>query len=46
MRIPTVIVLSVLAFGTAGCSNMTNQQQRALSGGAIGAAVGALTIGR
>jgi hypothetical protein len=42
MRIPTVVVLSILAFSTAGCSNMTNQQQRALSGGAIGAAGGAI----
>jgi hypothetical protein len=31
----------VLAFGATGCSNMTRMQQRALSGGAIGAAGGA-----
>lgn len=35
-------VLCAVAFGTAGCSNMTQQQQRALSGGAIGAAGGAV----
>ena len=34
-----VALLAVLAL--IGCSNMTKQQQRALSGGAIGAAAGA-----
>jgi osmotically inducible lipoprotein OsmB len=34
-----IIVLGLLA--TAGCANMTPRQQRALSGGAIGAAGGA-----
>ena len=43
MRIPALAVLSVVALGSAGCSNMNTQQQRALSGGAIGAAGGALT---
>ncbi|MBM3547396.1 MAG: hypothetical protein FJX54_10605 [Alphaproteobacteria bacterium] len=42
MRIPTVLVLSALVLATTGCSGMTNQQQRALSGGAIGAAGGAI----
>ena len=31
----------VAAFAVAGCSNMTQGQQRELSGGAIGAAAGA-----
>jgi hypothetical protein len=30
----------VVLFATAGCANMTPQQQRALSGGAMGAAGG------
>ena len=38
-KIFTVILL--LAFGASGCSNMNRLQQRALSGGAIGAAGGA-----
>jgi osmotically inducible lipoprotein OsmB len=33
-------VVSLL--GLCGCSNMTHQQQRALSGGALGAAGGAI----
>ena len=32
---------AVLALLTAGCSNMNNKEQRALSGGAIGAGAGA-----
>ncbi len=35
-------VIAMLALSLCGCSNMTRQQQRALSGGAIGAAGGAL----
>ena len=42
MRIPTVVVLSFLALGTAGCSNMTHTENRALAGGALGAAGGAV----
>jgi len=34
-------VLCVAVLATAGCANMTPRQQRALSGGAIGAAGGA-----
>ena len=34
-------VILIFAFGTTACSNMTRLQQRALSGGAIGAAGGA-----
>jgi osmotically inducible lipoprotein OsmB len=34
-------VLCVVVLATAGCANMTPRQQRALSGGAIGAAGGA-----
>lgn len=45
----TIATASFLCFLVAGCENMNNQQQRALSGGAIGAAggaaVGALTGG-
>jgi osmotically inducible lipoprotein OsmB len=33
--------LVLLCFGAIGCANMTPRQQRALSGGAIGAAGGA-----
>ena len=38
-RLAVIAVLILLA--TAGCANMTPRQQRALSGGAIGAAGGA-----
>lgn len=34
-------IAAVLALLTAGCSNMNNKEQRALSGGAIGAGAGA-----
>ena len=34
-------VLCVTVLATAGCANMTPRQQRALSGGAVGAAGGA-----
>ncbi|MBC7952035.1 MAG: hypothetical protein H7Z12_09500 [Rhodospirillaceae bacterium] len=44
-----IATLSLLCLLVAGCENMNNQQQRALSGGAIGAAggaaIGALTGG-
>ena len=33
-------LLMVALLGTAGCSNMSNTEQRTLSGGAIGAAGG------
>ena len=42
MRTMKLIVAAVLVVGLAGCANMTRQQQRALSGGAIGAAGGVL----
>lgn len=42
MRIPTLAVLVLATFGTTACSGMTNQQQRMLSGGALGAAGGAV----
>jgi osmotically inducible lipoprotein OsmB len=35
------LLLAVVCSGAVGCSNMTPRQQRALSGGAIGAAGGA-----
>ena len=41
MNTKIAAVILVLAVGMAGCSNMTRLQQRALSGGAIGAAGGA-----
>jgi osmotically inducible lipoprotein OsmB len=36
-----MVVLGMGILALAGCSNMTTTQQRALSGGAIGAAAGA-----
>jgi hypothetical protein len=39
--VSAILVLALLVVGTAGCANMTPRQQRALSGGAIGAASGA-----
>jgi osmotically inducible lipoprotein OsmB len=36
-----VVVLGMGVLAVAGCSGMTTQQQRTLSGGAIGAAAGA-----
>lgn len=40
MRSLTLAAALVAAFGLAGCSGMSNSEQRTLSGGAIGAAVG------
>jgi osmotically inducible lipoprotein OsmB len=40
-RLGIGLLLVVLASGGMGCANMTPRQQRALSGGAIGAAGGA-----
>ncbi|CUW37445.1 conserved protein of unknown function [Magnetospirillum sp. XM-1] len=40
-KIATVALLCVALLGTSACSNMNTQAQRALSGGAIGAAGGA-----
>ena len=37
-----VALAALLAIGATGCENMNHQQQRALSGGAIGAAGGAV----
>jgi osmotically inducible lipoprotein OsmB len=37
-----LVPLLALTIATAGCSNMSNTQQRTLSGGAIGAASGAV----
>jgi osmotically inducible lipoprotein OsmB len=36
-----VVSLALMMLATAGCSGMSTRQQRALSGGAIGAAGGA-----
>jgi osmotically inducible lipoprotein OsmB len=36
-----LVMLAMAAVILSGCSNLTRQQQRALSGGAIGAAGGA-----
>lgn len=41
MRKISVAIAAVLSLAVAGCDHMTQQQQRALSGGAIGAAGGA-----
>jgi hypothetical protein len=45
----TAVALLGVALAVSGCAEMTNQQQRALSGGSIGAvggaAIGALTGG-
>jgi hypothetical protein len=41
MRTVSIAVVAVLCLAVAGCDHMTHQQQRALSGGAIGAAGGA-----
>lgn len=40
-RIPAVVVV-ILALALGACSNLNRQEQRALSGGALGAAGGAL----
>lgn len=42
MRRILAFTLGLVLLVTVGCANMTSQQQRALSGGAIGAAGGAL----
>ena len=36
-----IVLVALAGIMLAGCSNLTKQQQRALSGGAIGAAGGA-----
>ena len=41
MKTRLIAVALVAALGTSGCSHLNNLQQRALSGGAIGAAGGA-----
>jgi osmotically inducible lipoprotein OsmB len=41
MKRALALLLVFVLCATAGCANMTPQQQRALSGGAIGAAGGA-----
>lgn len=41
MRTLTLAAALVAALGLAGCSGMNSTEQRTLSGGAIGAAVGA-----
>jgi hypothetical protein len=42
MRTLRITTFAIAALTLAGCSNLTQQQQRALSGGAIGAAGGVL----
>ncbi len=37
-----LVALAAISLGVAGCDHMNNQQQRALSGGAIGAGAGAV----
>jgi osmotically inducible lipoprotein OsmB len=41
MRTRSIAAVIAVALSVTGCSGMTHQQQRALSGGAIGAAGGA-----
>lgn len=41
MKKSQIAVLAIAGLSVAGCSGMTEQQQRALSGGAMGAAGGA-----
>lgn len=41
MNMRSLGLVLVVAVGTSGCSHLSNLQQRALSGGAIGAAGGA-----
>lgn len=42
MRRLLASIMGVVLLVTVGCANMTSQEQRALSGGAMGAAGGAL----
>lgn len=42
MRRILALTLGLVLLVTVGCANMTSREQRALSGGAIGAAGGAL----
>lgn len=41
-KILTIVLVIPLLFTLAGCAGMTTQQQRMLSGGAIGAGAGAV----
>ncbi len=41
VKAPLIAALSALLLSTTACSNMSNKEQRALSGGAIGAGAGA-----
>jgi osmotically inducible lipoprotein OsmB len=45
MQRATLIALTALTLALAGCSGMSNTQQRMLSGGAIGAGSGAVLTG-
>ena len=45
MKTKLIALALLVAAGLTGCDNMSHQQQRALSGGAIGAAGGALIGG-
>lgn len=40
-KFPLIAALTAVLISTSACSNMSNQEQRALSGGAIGAGAGA-----
>lgn len=42
MHMRKTVLFAMLAIGIGGCSGLSSQQQRALSGGAIGAAGGAV----
>lgn len=45
MKPAKCLVIAVMVSATTGCAGMTQQQQRTLSGGAIGAAGGAVLTG-
>lgn len=45
MQRTSILAMTILMIGLAGCSNMSNKEQRMLSGGAIGAAGGGLLTG-
>ena len=42
MKKPSLVLVAIVALMAAACSGMSNKEQRALSGGAIGAGGGAL----
>ena len=39
-----IIIILVITLGLAGCANMSQTEQRTVTGGAGGAAVGAISV--